>query len=59
VSLNGKGATFWIELAKVLTCPPKPIGKFTFSCFINLKEKQLEKLVKGSLEKRIVHSMNL
>jgi hypothetical protein len=38
---------------KVLECPPpKPIGKFTFSCFTNLKEKQLEKLVKGSLEKK-------
>ncbi len=47
------------RIGKVLTCPPKPIGKFTFNCFTSLKEKQLENLVKGSFEKTIVHSMNL
>lgn len=29
---------------KVLTFPPTPIGKLTFACLSNMKEKQLEKL---------------
>jgi len=29
---------------KVLTFPPTPIGKLTFDCLSNMKEKQLEKL---------------
>jgi hypothetical protein len=35
----------------VLTCLPKSIGKFDFNCLANLKEKQFEKLAKGSFQK--------
>ncbi len=37
----------------VPTHPPKPIGKSTFGCLTNPKEKQLKKLAKGLLSKKI------
>jgi hypothetical protein len=37
----------------VLACPSKPIGKSTFGCLANLKEKQLEKLAKGLFDHTI------
>jgi hypothetical protein len=37
----------------LLACLPKPIGKLTFVCLVNLKEKQLEKLAKGLLNHTI------
>jgi len=37
----------------VLVCPSKPIGKSACGCFVNLKEKQLEKLARGLFDHTI------
>jgi len=37
----------------VLTCPPLPIEKSMFGCLSYLKEKQLEKLTRNLLAKKI------
>jgi hypothetical protein len=39
----------------VFACPSKPIGKSTFGCLTNLKEKQLEKFARGLFD----HIINL
>ncbi len=38
----------------VLTRPLMPIKKSTFGCLLNMKEKQLEKLVRGFFLKTII-----
>ncbi len=42
------------KTGNVPTCPQMPIGKSTFGCLLNLKEKQLEKLAWDFLAKIII-----
>ncbi len=51
--LNGRGATFFYGTSNIPTHLAKLIGKSTFSCLANLKQKQFKKLAKGLLGKVI------
>jgi hypothetical protein len=42
------------NIGDMSTCPPMLIKKLTFGCLLNLKEKKLEKMVRGLLAKIIL-----